>query len=369
MNKPIEDQMLYVSFNQDSSCFVIGTQRGFKIYSSYPLKNSYERILDGGIGIVEMLYKSNIIALVGGGHSPKYNKNKVIIWDDYQNKIISELKFSSSVLNVKLKRDKIFVVCNRRIFIFNFQNFRNLDIIDTLNNPNGLFGLNQSEKQTIIAFPVSIEKENIQGYIKIKNYNKEKELLIHVQDNTISYISINNDGTMLASSSDEGTNIRIHRISDGLFLQEFKRGIENIEINYICFDNYSNFLATTCDRGIIHIWSLENCIKKMKEVEEIKNNDNVDNNENTVNNQNINNDLSQNKFSFFQNFFGFKGEYSFAQIRLEDEQKCICTFDKDNNIIVIGSNGKYYHAVLDSKKGGNCVIDYSYILIEKKEEN
>ncbi len=362
MNKPIEDQMLYVSFNQDSSCFVIGTQRGFKIYSSSLLKNSYERLLDGGIGIVEMLYKSNIIALVGGGHSPKYNKNKVIIWDDYQSKIVSELKFTTSVLNVKLKRDKIFVVCSRRIFIFNFQNYNNLDIIDTLNNPKGLFGLNKNENQTIIAFPISIEKENIQGYIKVKNYNKEKEILIHAQDNIISYISINNDGTMLASSSNEGTIIRIHRISDGLFLQEFKRGIENTEINYICFDNYSNFLATTCDRGIIHIWSLENCNKKMKEVEEIQNKDNDDNNEN------INNDLNENKLSFFQNIFGFRGDYSFAQITL-NEQKCICTFDQNNNIIVIGSDGKYYHAILDSKKGGNCVIDNSYILIEKKEEN
>ena len=45
MNKPIEDQMLYVSFNQDSSCFAIGTQRGFKIYSSYPLKNAYEALI------------------------------------------------------------------------------------------------------------------------------------------------------------------------------------------------------------------------------------------------------------------------------------------------------------------------------------
>jgi WD40 repeat protein len=366
MNKPIKDQMLYVSFNQDSSCFAIGTQRGFKIYSSYPLKNAYERILDGGIGIVEMLYKSNIIALVGGGHSPKYNKNKVIIWDDYQNKIISELKFTTSVLNVKLKRDKIFVVCSRRIFIFNLQNYHNLDIIDTLYNPKGLFGLNRNENQTIIAFPISLEKENIQGYIKIKNYNKEKELLIHAQDNIISYISINNDGTMLASSSDQGTIIRIHRISDGLFLKEFKN--DNSEINYICFDNYSKFLASTCDRGIIHIWSLDNCIKKMNEIEEKKNDDNVDNNENIVNSEINNKDLSQNKLSFFQNIFGFKGEYSFAQITLE-EQKCICTFDKDNNIIVIGSEGEYYHAVLNSKKGGNCIIDYSYSLVEKKEEN
>lgn len=47
--------------------FCVGTDTGFRVCNALNSTEKFQRDLKGGISHVEMLYRSNILALVGGG--------------------------------------------------------------------------------------------------------------------------------------------------------------------------------------------------------------------------------------------------------------------------------------------------------------
>jgi WD40 repeat protein len=375
INEEKKDKILNISFNQDNSLLSVSTENGFFIYGTQPLKKKQERRMDGGIGNCEMLYRTNLLALIGGGELPKYNPSKLIIWDDKQNNVISEIKFFSNIKNVKLKKNKIFCILENNIYVFDLDTLENTEIIPTRLNPKGLFGINNNEDKTVIAYLPKLNDKNIlKGSIIIKNYDKGKAREINAHDDLISCISLNNDGTLLATSNEKGIIIRIHSCLNGDLLSQFKRGMEKVEINYICFDNLNNYLAATSDKGTIHIWSLNKVVENLKNIRKNGNTlgvgkNAINNNENFIKSQNDkdnnNNKLCEiiddeqetieiNNLPINKKTILGKAEKSFARIKLTSNS--ICSFQKDNIIFVATYDGMYYKALLDTKNGGHCKI-------------
>ena len=95
-------EILYLSFNQDNTCIAIGAENGFKIINVSPFLDLYYKDMKGGIGIIEMLYKSNILALAGGGKNPKYNLNEFVLWDEEKDSEICKIRTKKTFIRVCL---------------------------------------------------------------------------------------------------------------------------------------------------------------------------------------------------------------------------------------------------------------------------
>lgn len=329
INSNYINKILYVSFNQDYSCICMGTDQGFIIYKTTQLKDIYIRNLEGGIGIISMLNKSNILGLVGGGTHPKFPPNKLIIWDDSRSKIITEINTNNSnITDIKLKKDYIFIISQKELSIYSFESFEK---IQSYNISKNLFSISSNPNKTIIAFPSS----NI-GEILIKNFNENssvKNIKAHKSD--IATFQINSEGDIIASASEKGTIIRIFSTINGSLIKEVRRGTEAAEIYSIAFDKNSKFIACSSNKGTIHIFKIKDKL----------------------------NEVSRNQTSVFRSmtsYFGFENDYinsewSFAKFYSECKTKNIICFnpDGDNYVILLSFLGRYYKIYFDKDDGGD----------------
>ena len=298
------------------------------------------------ISMVIMLYSTNIIGLVGSDNNVHRKHTKLIIWDDNQKKPLGELIFNQKIMSVKLRKDKIVVVLNYKIYVYDLNTFKNIDIIETGDNSHGIVGISYAPDQTLIAYP-DIKK----GQVRIKNYEKSSAFYINAHDNTIAYIALSFDGSLLATASEEGRLIRIFNSENGNLLQEVRRGKDKADIKFICFELSNKFIAASSNKGTVHIWSLLHTLKNLNK---------------TCGNYNdnmIGNKTS--RFKWLPSFLGgnyFSSEWSFSQVRITD-QNSICCFGADNTIIIVSTEGKYYKAQIDIEKGGDCKIIHEEYLI------
>jgi WD40 repeat protein len=302
--------------------------------------------MNGGIGIIEMFQRTNLLALVGGGKNPKFQINQLIIWDDHQGKIISKLRFNENLMSVRLRNNKIIVLTRNKFYAFNMKTLVTIAIIKTYDNPLGIIATSNGDinNKLIVAFPYESQGHVFLGEITQKC---EKLSVVQAHDSKIACISINKDGTLLATASDKGTLIRIFTTNDGQKFSEFRRGTKTVEMNCIAFDPNNKFIGCSSNVGTIHIFSIAAITKALDE----KNNKAKNEIE----------DEPKNSKSFLGKIGGLlniknaylESERSFAKFKVQEENS-ILGFGSENTFVVITMNGKYYKAAYNPKRGGDC---------------
>lgn len=359
------NELLYVGFNQDYGCFACGTDTGFRIYNCDPFKETFQRDFNkGGIGYVEMLFRCNILALVGGGRSPRYPPNKVMIWDDHQNRCIGELSFRSEVKAVKLRRDRVVVVLEYKIYVYNFADLKLVDHIETTANSKGLCALCPYTQNSVLVCP-GLQK----GHVRVELYDLKKTNIIAAHETALACFALNFDGTRLATASEKGTLIRIFDTANcgGPALQEVRRGADRADIYSICFNQTAEWMAMSSDKGTVHVFKLgrgrgasAGAVEREVEVEEVR--EPKQEPDGTVQKT----DNPKSSFAFMKGVLPkyFSSSWSFAQFRVPEVKTLVAFGAEQNSIIVVGADGSFYKALFDPHKSGPCVQE-SYTKFNK----
>ncbi|RLV91299.1 SVP1-like protein 2 [Spathaspora sp. JA1] len=293
-----DSKILCINFNQDQGCFAIGHESGFLVYNTNPVDLRVKRNFststttngstngglvggNGSIGHISMLHRTNYLGLIGGGKSPKFPVNKLIIWDDLKRKVSLNLEFETPVLNVLLSRIRIIVVLVNKIFVYGFSAPpKMLTSYDTLDNEFGIADLasvsvsgsgnslgsindnsnssissmtSLSNKYQTLAFP-----GRSVGQIQIVNVGRNVINIIKAHKSKIRCITLNKTGTLVASASITGTIIRIHSTNNSILLYEFRRGLDRAIITSMKFSPNDNRLAVLSDKHTLHIFNIGN---------------------------------------------------------------------------------------------------------------
>lgn len=295
-----EPKLLNVAFNQDQSCFAVCSEKGFRVYSTYPMELKMERnfsiptnqsdkknngvikelenihsdgikdkkLIDGmistsgtGIGIIKMLYKTNYVALVGGGKKPRFPLNKLCIWDDLKEKNSIILEFTTPILNVHLSRTHIIVILINTVLVYSFKLKPELIFsFETIENRLGISDHVITENSSILVFPGrNIGQLHIVDISNKKTSSERDEerksvSIVKAHKNAIQAVCLSPSGKMIASASEFGTIIRVHDTKNCALLYEFRRGLDSAIITDMKFSPNGTKIAILSDKNTLHIY-------------------------------------------------------------------------------------------------------------------
>lgn len=302
-----------ICFNQKASLMSVCTNNGYLIYN---LSSKIEKIMQaekhGGVGIMKMLHMTNISVLVGGGDNPFSPKSVAILWDDAKKKSVIDINVHEPVKNVLINRDKIVLVLQNKLCIFNYAGIL-LETKETYCNERGLCTMSLNDD-----VPIILTLGTKKGSVGIWNLNKDTFTEIDAHQSKIVALAITVDGSMIATASETGTVIKVYSSETGSLLYEFRRGTTSTQIYSLAFSQNNNFVACTSANGTAHIFEL------YRDVEKTKN--------------------TMSTFSGFKDYLPsyFGSQWGMKQVRLDSTVKSVCAFDETGNLHIATFDGTYY---------------------------
>eukprot|EP00475_Leptophrys_vorax_P026344 TRINITY_DN3712_c2_g1_i5.p1 TRINITY_DN3712_c2_g1~~TRINITY_DN3712_c2_g1_i5.p1 ORF type:complete len:337 (+),score=79.71 TRINITY_DN3712_c2_g1_i5:125-1135(+) len=280
-----------VQFNQNGTCAAISYSEGYRIFQTSPCKllvdstktrfrsrtslgndenaeeNNNARRRSSFSGTVDvpkqvsMLFTTSLIALTGSGENEDFSPRcvKLMNTKNMKSDPIYVLSFLETVLSVHLHHERLIAVTETKVQIFELSSMKKLHSIDTCFNARGISAVSSGKNSCYLAIPADEKKGRLFIYDAM---NLQVLSMIQASESPVRCIAFNSDATLLATTSDRGTIIRVFKVPTGDVLHEFRRGMNYAKITSLSFNSTSTLLCAASDHNSVHIFELSDSAVK-----------------------------------------------------------------------------------------------------------
>ncbi|KAG5559596.1 hypothetical protein RHGRI_009210 [Rhododendron griersonianum] len=211
----------------------------------------------GAFIIVEMLYSSSLLAIVGAGEQPSLSPRRLCLFNTTTGTALRELNFLTSVLAVCINRKRLIVVLQEKTYVYDTNSLAILDTIDTVPNLKGLCAFSPSLDGCFLALPASTVKGSVLVY-NVMELHSHCEIDAH--RSPLAAMVLSSNGMYIATASEQGTIIRVHLVSEATKQSyNFRRGTYPSTIFSLSFGpsmQHPDTLVATSSSGSVHAFSL-----------------------------------------------------------------------------------------------------------------
>ena len=265
-------QINSIRYNQDFSLLILGTSNGYKIFSTLNFKQVGEEneVINklGDIHIADIYYNSHLIFLLPSKFNQNYQKNELIIFDDYFQKKIGSFKLKKEEINnFNITKDIIFIITLNEIIVLELFSLKIIDIIENIAYNDKLISINSFN---YLAYSKNHNRKTIFiDYFKSEN-NKiiaKKRKKIITNFDFIQIIQFSPSGHKIAIVSIFGNKLHIYDTDFGILSNCFFFGTKIQTIEKLFFsEKKPNYLLFIRNDKAFDIYK----IGKIKEKEKIQ---------------------------------------------------------------------------------------------------
>ncbi|KAK4888620.1 autophagy protein [Elasticomyces elasticus] len=268
---PSTPAVLILSFSPSGSRFIAGTSTGLRVLRTDNCLTTYHPQLpsEGGVAVATVL-DDRYLAFVGGGRTPAGKGSVVVFWDCMAGKEVTRLDFYESVLGVRLSSRWMCVVLRERTLVFEYQTLQlpsprpdssSDDTKDELPlGPNKLKTLHPTSPNlhalACLTNSLLVLPAQTTGQIQLIPLPSGSKRVLRAHNTAIRSLALSADSTLLATASEQGTLIRVFRLSTLDQTAEFRRGSDHADIYSLAFSPGGRWLGATSDKGTLHIFDL-----------------------------------------------------------------------------------------------------------------